>query len=65
RLGRTVALKVLRSDDPERRNPDLVAALVGAGARIVSVSEEEVSLEDVYLRLVDEEDRKLREEGAA
>ncbi|MFN2114495.1 MAG: ATP-binding cassette domain-containing protein [Anaerolineae bacterium] len=55
----------VRSDDPERRNPDLVAALVGAGARIVSVSEEEVSLEDVYLRLVDEEDRKLREEGAA
>jgi ABC-2 type transport system ATP-binding protein len=42
-------------NDPESRNPDLVAALVGAGARVVAVSEEQVSLEDVYLRLVQEE----------
>jgi ABC-2 type transport system ATP-binding protein len=45
----------VRSDDPEARNPDIVAALVEAGARVVAVSEEAVSLEDVYLRLVDEE----------
>ncbi|MGH2456596.1 MAG: ABC transporter ATP-binding protein [Candidatus Limnocylindria bacterium] len=40
--------------DPARETPDLVAALVSAGARIASVREEAATLEDVYLRLVGE-----------
>lgn len=44
-------------DDPRRRNPVLVEALVGAGARIREVTESRVSLEDVYLRLLKEAER--------
>jgi ABC-2 type transport system ATP-binding protein len=40
--------------DPARQTPDLVAALVGAGARITSVREEAATLEEVYLELVGE-----------
>jgi len=40
--------------DPARDIPDLVAALVGAGARILSVSEEAPTLEEAYLALVGE-----------
>jgi ABC-2 type transport system ATP-binding protein len=40
--------------DPRRDNPELIAALVGHGARIVAVHEEAASLEEVYLRLVGE-----------
>ena len=39
-------------EDPERDNPQIVAALVAAGARVVSVSEISPALEDVYLKLV-------------
>lgn len=35
-----------------RRVPDLVAALVGAGARVVQVQPDQRTLEDVYLELV-------------
>ncbi len=38
--------------DPERDNPALVAALVGAGAQIQYVQPALASLEDVYLQLV-------------
>ena len=38
--------------DPRGDNPDLVAALVGAGARISAVHEEAASLEEVYLDFV-------------
>ena len=38
--------------DPRGDNPDLVAALVGAGARISGVTEEAASLEEVYLDFV-------------
>jgi ABC-2 type transport system ATP-binding protein len=41
--------------DPERENPALVAALVGAGARVQAVTEDRVSLEQIYLQLVGEE----------
>ena len=41
--------------EPRRDNPELVAALVAHGARVVSVREEAATLEDVYLRLVGEE----------
>jgi ABC-2 type transport system ATP-binding protein len=37
--------------------PVLVRALVGAGAEIESVTPEQVPLEDVYLRLIDDENR--------
>jgi ABC-2 type transport system ATP-binding protein len=40
--------------EPLRETPDLVASLVGAGARITSVREEAASLEEVYLGLVGE-----------
>jgi ABC-2 type transport system ATP-binding protein len=40
--------------DPPHETPDLVAALVAAGARIVSVAEEAQTLEEAYLSLVGE-----------
>jgi ABC-2 type transport system ATP-binding protein len=40
--------------DPRGDNPELVNALVAAGARIVGVREEAVTLEQVYLDLVGE-----------
>ena len=40
--------------DPRGDNPELVRALVGAGARITGVREEAATLEAVYLRLVGE-----------
>lgn len=39
-------------DNPDQRNPELVAALVAAGARIQYVQPLLQSLEDVYLKLV-------------
>jgi ABC-2 type transport system ATP-binding protein len=39
-------------DDPELHNPEIVRALVGAGADLQFVGELRYSLEDVYLRLV-------------
>lgn len=41
-------------DDPDTYNPDIIRALVGAGADIQFVGELRHSLEDVYLRLVKE-----------
>jgi hypothetical protein len=38
--------------DPRGDNPDLVKALVDAGARITAVHEEAASLEEVYLDFV-------------
>jgi ABC-2 type transport system ATP-binding protein len=43
---------VVALDDPEAHNPDLLRALVGAGADVVYVGELRHSLEDVYLQLV-------------
>ena len=45
---------VVELADPARETPDLVAALVAAGARILSVSEEAPTLEEAYLALVGE-----------
>jgi ABC-2 type transport system ATP-binding protein len=39
-------------DDPERQNPDIIRALVNAGADIQFVGELRHSLEDVYLKFV-------------
>jgi ABC-2 type transport system ATP-binding protein len=41
-----------RAQDPERVNPDVIAGLVAAGARIVSVTASAASLEDVYATAV-------------
>ena len=41
--------------DSERNRPDLVKAIVEAGGKVITVSEEQYTLEQVYLRLMDEE----------
>lgn len=46
---------VVALDDPEAHNPELIAVLVKAGARIQFVGELRRSLEDVYMRLVNSE----------
>jgi ABC-2 type transport system ATP-binding protein len=43
---------VVKLDDPEIDNPDVVRALVSAGADVLYVGELRHSLEDVYLQLV-------------
>lgn len=43
---------VVTLDDPELRNPEIIRALVGAGAQIQFVGELRYSLEEVYLQLV-------------
>ena len=43
---------VVNLDDPEAHNPDIIRALVSAGADIQFVGELRHSLEDVYLQLV-------------
>ena len=43
---------VITLDDPEAQNPDIVRALVSAGANIQFVGELRHSLEEVYLQLV-------------
>ena len=45
---------VVELGDPAHDTPDLVAELVGAGARITSVVEDARTLEDAYLSLVGE-----------
>lgn len=45
---------VIEVNDPENDNPLLIRALVEAGADIQFVTEEEHSLEDVYLKLIEE-----------
>lgn len=49
--GRRLLLTV---DDPERSNPQVVRLLVGAGADILAVGEQGYTLEDVYLKLIQE-----------
>ena len=46
---------VVASADPLGVNPNIVRALVGAGAEIAYVTERKASLEDVYLRVVEGE----------
>jgi len=44
---------IVTSADPLAVNPNVVRALVGAGAEVAYVTERKVSLEDVYLRVVE------------
>jgi ABC-2 type transport system ATP-binding protein len=46
---------VLGLEEPEQHNPDIVRALVAAGADIQFVGELRHSLEDIYLQIVSEE----------
>jgi ABC-2 type transport system ATP-binding protein len=46
-------LLLIRLEDPDAQNPDLIRALVGAGAAVRTVEPMEHSLEDVYLELID------------
>ncbi|MHA1239029.1 MAG: ATP-binding protein DrrA1-3 family domain-containing protein, partial [Candidatus Odinarchaeia archaeon] len=43
-------------EDPERVNPEIVKRVVDAGGKIVSFQESRRSLEDLYLKLLGEED---------
>jgi ABC-2 type transport system ATP-binding protein len=43
--------------DPGRQVPSLVRALVHAGADVQAVTPDQASLEDVYLRLIEENER--------
>ncbi|HAF70412.1 TPA: multidrug ABC transporter ATP-binding protein [Candidatus Acetothermia bacterium] len=51
--GPTLAMRV---EEPERHNPILIRRLVELGAEIQYVTQEERTLEDVYLELVEGED---------
>ncbi len=52
--GDTTSL-IVTLEDPDIHNPILVRQLVAAGADIIHVIEREHSLEDVYLKLIEEE----------
>jgi ABC-2 type transport system ATP-binding protein len=45
---------IVALDDPEQHNPEIIAALVSAGAALQFVGELRHSLEDIYLKLVSE-----------
>jgi ABC-2 type transport system ATP-binding protein len=51
---------VLSVADPRTTAPNVIRALVAAGADVVSVSESRHSLEDVYLQLINEDPEALR-----
>jgi len=43
-------------NDPESERPELVKCIVESGGRVIAVSEERHSLEEVYLTLIREEE---------
>jgi ABC-2 type transport system ATP-binding protein len=47
----------LELTDPERNRPELVKAIVEAGGRVIGVSEKQYPLEEVYLKLMREENQ--------
>jgi ABC-2 type transport system ATP-binding protein len=48
---------ILELADSERNRPELVKAIVEAGGRVIGVSEKQYPLEEVYLRLIREENQ--------
>jgi ABC-2 type transport system ATP-binding protein len=60
RLGAPVEIQgdslIVDVQDPDRQNPDIVAAVTGAGGRIREISRLSASLEDVYLKIVHDEE---------
>jgi hypothetical protein len=55
---------VIRLDDPDEQNQFILEKLVSAGARIKYVEEIRPSLEDVYLRLIDEPESSPKTKSA-
>jgi ABC-2 type transport system ATP-binding protein len=51
---------VLSVTDPRSVAPQVIRALVAAGADVVSITESRHSLEDVYLQMIDEDPEALR-----
>jgi ABC-2 type transport system ATP-binding protein len=49
--GNTLIVEVR---DPDQENPEIAAAVIGAGGRILELSELSTSLEDAYLKLIHE-----------
>ena len=49
---------ILDIDNPEKDNPEVVRAIVGAGGNIQYVTELRSTLEDVYLKLIREASAK-------
>ncbi len=47
---------ILELADSERNRPELVKTIVEAGGRVISVSEKQYPLEDVYLKLIHEDE---------
>jgi ABC-2 type transport system ATP-binding protein len=47
---------ILELADSEQNRPELVKTIVEAGGRVISVSEKQYPLEDVYLKLIHEEE---------
>jgi ABC-2 type transport system ATP-binding protein len=67
-LGKLALVRSIQSEgdrikvelsDPEKDLPEVVQVVVQAGGRVVEVSEERHSLEEIYLNLVREEKEKL------
>ncbi|MGA8302261.1 MAG: ABC transporter ATP-binding protein [Thermoplasmata archaeon] len=58
KLGRHVEISgdtlIVGVGDPDRENPEIAAAVIAAGGRILELSQLSTSLEDVYLKLVHE-----------
>lgn len=54
---------ILGLDEPETNNPVIVRALVEMGAEIQFVGELRRTLEDVYLRLVQDRDKRDKDQG--
>ncbi len=52
----------IRLEDPDRNNPELVRALVGAGASVQYVEEESAPLESVYFDLMGRENQPEKQE---
>jgi len=48
---------ILELTDSERNRPELVKAIVEVGGRVIAVSEKQYPLEEVYLRLIHEENQ--------
>ncbi len=48
---------ILELADSEHNRPELVKAIVGVGGRVIGVSEKQYPLEEVYLRLIREENQ--------
>jgi len=51
---------IIALNDPENQNPILVRQLVSAGAEIQFLKDEEHSLEEIYLKLIEEEAEAVR-----